>query len=214
MCSVQLERTIDDPMTKRSFIFILAAIQCCFLYAQTGYEDELLAFQENLNMEFRDRDTSPLPKKKRKKFKGHDFFSIDKSYQVTARFERFENPETFQMKTTTGRLPDYDKYGRAVFQLNGKEYELIIYQSHHLRTTEEYKDYLFLPFTDLTNGETTYGGGRYLDLSIPPDNEIVLDFNKAYHPSCVYNYNYSCPIPPPENHLETEIKAGIRLINP
>ena len=73
-----------------------------------------------------------------------------------------------------------------------------------------YKDYLFLPFTDPTNGVTTYGGGRYLDLMIPATKVVQLDFNKAYNPYCAYSGNYSCPIPPEENHLEIEIKAGVK----
>ena len=72
-------------------------------------------------------------------------------------------------------------------------------------------DHLFLPFTDNTNGVETYGGGRYIDLKIPAGNTINIDFNKAYNPYCAYSDKYSCPIPPPENHLDIEIKAGIKL---
>ena len=70
---------------------------------------------------------------------------------------------------------------------------------------------MFLPFTDLTNGEETYEGGRYIELEIPDKNYIVIDFNKAYNPYCAYNYIYSCPIPPEENDLKIEIKAGVKL---
>jgi len=79
---------------------------------------------------------------------------------------------------------------------------------------EEYRDYLFLPFTDLTNGEQTYMGGRYLDLSIPEGDTIVLDFNRAYNPYCVYNKKYSCPLVPPVNALNTKISAGIKDFEP
>ena len=75
---------------------------------------------------------------------------------------------------------------------------------------DEYKDYLFLPFTDLTNGDTTYGGGRYIDMRIPEKNTIILDFNQSYNPYCAYGGNYSCPIPPAENNLDIAITAGVK----
>jgi uncharacterized protein (DUF1684 family) len=86
---------------------------------------------------------------------------------------------------------------------------LNVYQSHTLREKEGYKDYLFLPFTDLTNGNETYGSGRYIDLRIPERETIIIDFNKAYNPYCAYNYGYACPIPPKENKLKVEIRAGV-----
>jgi uncharacterized protein (DUF1684 family) len=105
------------------------------------------------------------------------------------------------MKTTPERLSTYDKYGVVVFEIDAKEYKLTIYQSHRLRETEKCKDYLFLPFTDLTNGDDTYGGERYIDLSIISGDSMIIDFNKAYCPSCAYSPKYSCPIPPKENDL-------------
>ena len=76
--------------------------------------------------------------------------------------------------------------------------------------SEKYKNYLFLPYTDLTNGFESYGGGRYIDLTIPDCNEIIIDFNKSYAPSCAYNHSYSCPVPPKENHLNVRIEAGVK----
>jgi len=79
-----------------------------------------------------------------------------------------------------------------------------------LKEDEGYEDYLFLPFTDATNGNETYGGGRYIDLSIPNGDQIVIDFNKAYNPYCTYNKKYSCPIVPSQNALDIEIFAGVK----
>jgi uncharacterized protein len=76
----------------------------------------------------------------------------------------------------------------------------------------EYKDYLFLPFTDLTNGVQTYQGGRYLDLRIPQGDEIVIDFNQSYNPYCAYSGRYSCPVVPSENHLDMEVLAGVKSL--
>jgi len=70
---------------------------------------------------------------------------------------------------------------------------------------------LFVPFGDLTNGNETYPGGRYLDLDRTATGIYDLDFNRAYHPFCVYNSSYDCPYPPRENRLAVPIRAGERL---
>jgi uncharacterized protein (DUF1684 family) len=95
--------------------------------------------------------------------------------------------------------------------LKGKEYKLTVYQYMKLLNDEKYAKYLFLPFADLTNGKQTYIGGRFIDLEIPDNDDLVIDFNKAYNPLCAYgNPKYSCPIPPVENQLKVKIKAGVK----
>ena len=71
-------------------------------------------------------------------------------------------------------------------------------------------EHLFLPFTDYTNGEETYGGGRYIDLTIKDihNGMVTIDFNKSYNPYCTYKEGYRCPVPPKANAIKTEIKAG------
>lgn len=174
------------------------------------YKDSIRVFQIHLNEEYSNPEESPLTKKDLKKFTEHTFFPTDKKYRVKAKFERVNEAVPFLMKTTTNRLPTYEIYGVATFKLDDQELKLNIYQSHSLREMEEYRDYLFLPFTDLTNGEETYSGGRFIDLEIPEEDYIIIDFNKAYNPYCAYNSKYSCPIPPEENDLQVEIKAGIK----
>jgi len=114
------------------------------------------------------------------------------------------------MKTTTDRLPVYKLYATANFKLNGENFSLEIYQNEKLLLTPDYEDYLFLPFTDLTNGESSYGGGRYIDLLLPEGKSIIIDFNQSYNPYCAYNEKYSCPIPPKYNHLNVEVFAGVK----
>ena len=179
-----------------------------FTFAQDT-EQTAREFQNELDEFYKDPETSPL-KKKSKKFKGHPFFEIDTNFRVTAKFVRSLNALPFQMKTTTSRLPVYEKYGEATFLIDGREYMLTVYQGHATRAKEEYKDHLFLPFTDLTNGEESYGGGRFIDLMIPEGDTLVIDFNKAYNPYCAYNKDYSCPIPPSENDLNIRIAAGVK----
>lgn len=176
-----------------------------------NYIADIKTFQEELNTEFKNPEKSPLTIKEQKKFKGHDFFPIDESYSFNAKFIKTQNAIPFNMKTTTNRSPIYEKYGEVVFEFNKIEYRLSIYQSHRLRETDKYKNYLFLPFTDLTNGDETYGGGRYIDLNIPNSDNIIIDFNKAYNPYCAYSKTRSCPIPPEENDLDLKIKAGVKF---
>ncbi len=112
------------------------------------------------------------------------------------------------MKTSTSRLPEYRKYGQLHFHLGGKPLVLTVYQNLELIRQEKYRDYLFIPFTDETNGHASYGGGRYLDFRIPATPRVTLDFNLAYNPYCAYGGAYSCPIPPAENALPLAVEAG------
>lgn len=167
------------------------------------------AFQEKINAEFRDPDTSPLPNEERGAFKGLAFFEADTSYQVWARLVRTPEALPFDMPTTTERMTRERQYGTLYFELMGRPFSLQVYQNVDLMQQEGLEDYLFLPFTDETNGKETYSGGRYIDLVIPQSDSILLDFNTAYNPSCAYNAKYSCPIVPEVNHLDAEIRAGV-----
>ncbi|MCB0449307.1 MAG: DUF1684 domain-containing protein [Confluentibacter sp.] len=189
-------------------IFIICLVSCAQQKKEIKGETE---FQRELNAEFKDATTSPLKDKDRKNFDGLDFFKFDAAYVVNASFKRLPNEASFKMKTTTDRLPEYIKYGEVTFQLKGKTYTLGIYQNQELLTREGYEDYLFLPFSDETNGVETYGGGRYMDARIPKDTTMEIDFNKAYNPYCAYNEKYSCPIVPRENYLETRVEAGVKV---
>ncbi|RNC89448.1 MAG: DUF1684 domain-containing protein [Allomuricauda sp.] len=170
----------------------------------------VLQFQKELNDEYRDPETSPLLDKHRKTFETLDFFPPDTTYVVIARFERTPDAVPFLMATTTDRKAHEVVYGIAHFELNGKPHKLEVYQSLDLVRKTQYKDYLFLPFLDETNGAETYGGGRYIDLTIPEGNTLVIDFNKAYNPYCVYNKKYSCPLVPRQNFLGTPVRAGVK----
>ena len=105
----------------------------------------------------------------------------------------------------------YIKYGEVYFTIDKKEYKLNVYQSQELLQSADYKDYLFIPFTDATSGNETYEGGRYIDLTIPTGNQVLINFNKAYHPYCAYTDGYNCPVPPQENKLPIKIEAGVRF---
>ena len=169
-----------------------------------------VAFQEKINSEFMDPEESPLSEIERENFVSLDFFPFDPAFRVTAEFLRTPNEVPFAMPTSSGEEKMYVKYGELYFPLKGEDFKLNIYQSLKLLEKEEYRNYLFLPFTDLTNGDSTYSGGRYIDLKIPEGKSLILDFNMAYNPYCAYSGNYSCPVPPSENNLNIRVTAGVK----
>ena len=162
-------------------------------------------WQKDKNAYFLDPKKSPLRPKEKKVFKRLSFFTPDTAYQVRAAFYANRSPDTLYLKTNTGDKSAEVVYGNLYFNLKGEPFELPVY-----RAVDASDDYLFLPFSDQTNGVSSYGGGRYIDLTYPLADTITLDFNKAYNPYCAYNPKYSCPLVPPQNFLDTEIFAGER----
>jgi len=196
----------------KQIILILFLGSLTNIFAQSSDKIKSIEeFQFQINADFKNPDESPLSARDLKNFEGLEYFDIDTSFILTAQFVRTPAEAPFAMPTTTDRKPVYVKYGEVYFQLKAKTIKLNIYQNQELIKKPEYVDYLFLPFTDKTNGETTYSGGRYLDIRIPEGDSIILNFNKAYNPYCAYNHTYSCPIPPSENNLPVSIPAGVKV---
>lgn len=196
-------------MKKLSFLFLILSL---FLNAQIEKENiaSIKKFQKELNAEYLNPQKTPLRGDNLKKFKKHPFFPINQKYRVMAKFIKTENPVPFELPTSSGKFKQYQEYGKANFELDGKSFTLTLYQSLDLMKMEKYKDHLFLPFRDETNEKETYGGGKYMDLKIPSGKEIVLDFNQSYQPFCAYNaFDYNCPIVPEENKLSIRIEAGV-----
>lgn len=167
------------------------------------YTDSLRVFRENYI------NTHDVVKTEEDK-KLLAFFPIDPSYQVKCRFQKTDKPDWFPMSTSGAAKKMHRIYGLLTFTLRDTILHLYIYQSQALLQTTEYKDYLFIPFSDQSSGVDTYGAGRYLDCTINDihDGTLLLDFNKAYNPSCAYSTGYNCPIPPKENDLPVTISAG------
>ncbi|REC48704.1 hypothetical protein DRF68_11665 [Candidatus Chryseobacterium massiliae] len=196
-------------MKKYLLIFLLFPL-LIFSQKLSKEESEIKKFQKELNAEYLNPKETPLRGENFKNFKQHPFFPINLKYRITAKFEKTENAEPFDLPTSSGKTKPYREFGKATFQLDGKSYTLTLYQSLDLIKQKKYKDHLFLPFRDATNEKETYGGGKYLDLTIPKGKTIILDFNKSYHPYCAYNaYDYNCPVVPEENKLPVEIRAGV-----
>ncbi|WP_313807060.1 DUF1684 domain-containing protein [Flavobacterium sp.] len=183
-----------------------------FPFVVFGQCDESVskAFQNQLDKEYADAKESPLKPEDLKIFHGLHFYEINKDFCVEAKLVKTPKAKPFAMKTSGNRTPLYVKYGELHFTLRGKECKLNVFRNIELSKQEKYKNHLFLPFTDLTSGVESYGGGRYIDLEATDKDTMILDFNQAYNPYCAYNEGYSCPIPPKENDLLVEVRAGVK----
>ena len=190
-------------------LLLLISYSSCSQEKKMSHTEEIEQFQYKLNVHYSDKKTSPLKPRDLRKFKSLSFFPTNESYKIEANFTRTPDAPIFEMPTSGEKTPLYAQYGIATFVLNGQEVTLRVYQNQKLILDPEYYNHLFIPFNDKTNGVETYDAGRYIDLEIPKGDTIVIDFNKAYNPYCAYNDGYSCPIPPEENNLEVEVKAGV-----
>ncbi|WP_375238940.1 DUF1684 domain-containing protein [Aurantibacter sp.] len=195
--------------------YIIISIIVLFVSLSCAQQKEPLLgetdYQKEQNAKFKDASESPLTTKDLKSFKQLDFYKFNADYNVEAKITLQPNSEYFEMPTSTDRKPLYRVYAILSFELFGKPYELNVYQNEDLLNEKGFEDYLFLPFIDNTNGETTYGGGRYIELSVPKGNTLSIDFNKAFNPYCAYNYKYSCPVVPIENTLDLKVEAGVKM---
>ncbi len=174
---------------------------------ETAFAEQIENHRAAYKQDFLKNERSPLDSADLPNLR---FFPADEKYRVTCTFERTPNEKPFEIPTSSGITKPFVKYGVLRFELDGKSLQLAVYQNLTLRNMPIYAQHLFLPFRDETNGETTYGGGRYLDLSIA-EVEVeapVLDFNRCYNPWCHYSDGFNCPIPPAENTLDIEINAG------
>ncbi len=173
--------------------------------------NDLKTFREGRHKEFRNKMESPLLDEDFSNFKSLNYFTENKNFRVKAIFERTSDEKYFLMPTSSGKPKKFVTYGILKFKLNGRNEQLNVYQADKLILEKhpEYAELLFIPFKDLTNGKETYGGGRYIDIKLPKDKNVILNFNLAYNPNCAYGSDrYSCPIPPKKNFLQTRIKAG------
>ena len=171
-------------------------------------EQRVLEWRKERDTFFKTHQRSPLSPKEKRNFKGLKYFPFDPKCVFSGKIKRYifhiNNPKYYAtFLTNKGMNKRYIRYGTFHFTLDGKENTIEIYKSI-------LGDNLFIPFKDKTNGKESYDGGRYMDAEILQGYKMVLDFNMAYHPSCAYNDNFICVLPPRENTLDVEIRAGER----
>jgi uncharacterized protein len=178
-------------------------------HAHVDYPTAVTMYRADKDEYFRRGHGSPVPAAEREAFTGLPYFEVDEGL----RFEGLtlepyvgSEPANFQIPTSDGKLREAARAGTFQFDLGGVQQRLTGY-----RFAEGADDSVFLPFLDATSGSETYGAGRYLDLYPEEDGTYTIDFNLAYHPSCVYDPRFSCPLTPAENRLPVRIEAGERL---
>ncbi|NIQ37979.1 MAG: DUF1684 domain-containing protein [Proteobacteria bacterium] len=152
---------------------------------------------------FREAPSSPLTLRDQRGFQGLRYYPIDLRYLFSGRIERYPEAKRAYVKlpTNKGNFRTYIKEGIFRFRIDGIEFGLTVYRFLG-------RSRLFLPFRDKTNGEETYTYGRYVDVEVTSDNEIVVDFNRAHNPFCAYNPKYTCAYASEENILSVPIPCG------
>ena len=205
-------------MFKNKFFLlsVIAVIIAIIAYSFVGNEEvkslqaidnEYLTLIKNLRNDkdsYLKKDTAS-PLKDKKDFKGLKYFEVNPNFKITGKIDKVTSGQTINISMTGGEVEEYEAYGNVKFEIEGVKCALKIFKTP--------EGNLFLPFKDLTSNKETYGAGRYLDFGVNDvkNNQITIDFNKAYHPYCAYNQTFTCPVPPAENTLNVAVKAGERL---
>ena len=205
-------------MFKNKFFLlsVIAVVIAIIAYSFVGNEgvkptqvidNEYLTSIKNLRSDkdsYLKKDTAS-PIKDKKDFKGLKYFEVNPNFKITGKIDKVTSGQTINITMTGGEVEEYEAYGNIKFEIEGVKCTLKIFKTP--------EGNLFLPFKDLTSNKETYGAGRYLDFGVNDvkNNEITIDFNKAYHPYCAYNQTFTCPVPPAENSLNVAVKAGEKL---
>jgi uncharacterized protein (DUF1684 family) len=142
----------------------------------------------------------------RKEFTHLSWYPVDPSWRIVAKYTPWDKPHVLSFDTVIPGLQEQDSSpGAITFTRDGKEYSL-----------EPAADGSIV-FRDQTTGKATYGAGRFLDIDLPKNlklgSTVVLDFNEAYNPPCVFTAYATCPLPPPQNRLAVSVAAGELMYN-
>lgn len=170
------------------------------------WKKQIERLREEKDRFFGEHPHSPIPPDEREDFDGLEYYPPDPNYRFELDLEEDEHRDTITVETTTEGEQEYIRWGRFTFAVDDTECVLHAYKG------DPDEDRLWVPFRDATNGEETYGAGRYLDLEADEDRTAdgtwILDFNAAYSPFCAYSEEYECPLIPMENWLDVRIEAG------
>ena len=195
----------------RTFLAFLFLVVFNFGFGQEKFDFAAVEkFQNGLNSVCLNPEISPLSKKQRTTFKTLDFFPINEKFFVIAKFVRTDAGKPIRIDDNVFIKPKFIKYGEATFSIDGKTFKLDVYCQLGDLKSIEYKDKLFLPFTDFTTGRESYIGGRFVDLIMPTGDTIIIDFNRSYNPCSAFRNIYPKSKVPLENDLKIEIEAGVK----
>jgi uncharacterized protein len=171
------------------------------------YEEEITSWRVEKDRFMRESPDSPVLPAARSSFAPLPYFPISAEYRVPAAFQEIRTEDIIEMSTSTNERRRMRRIGTLEFTIQGQALKLTAF----VDASEDDVSRLFVPFHDSTNGKETYPGGRYLELERTATGIYDLDFNRAYHPFCVFNPAFECPVPPRENRLGIPIRAGEKL---
>jgi hypothetical protein len=171
------------------------------------YDEEIAAWRVEKDRFMRESNESPVVAGDRATFAPLPYFPVSDTYRVPAALQIIDTQDVIEMSTSTNQRRRMRRIGTLRFTLKGQALQLTAFVEASERDVRR----LFVPFNDLTNGTETYPGGRYLDLDRTATGIYDLDFNRAYHPFCLFNPKFECPVPPRENRLQMPIRAGEKL---
>jgi uncharacterized protein (DUF1684 family) len=181
-------------------VFAMAAIYSLTM-SQQDYNAEIVDVRNEYRDNMLEIENSPV--ENIKGFSNFRYFDPKEEWKLFVDFESSPSEQTFPMTMTDQSVESIKMVGYAVISLNNKEYKLMLFDEG---------DHYLLPFTDDTNGEETYGGGRYINVPKTSNNKLLVDFNMAHNFYCVYNLNFVCPVPPSENDIDFRIDAGEKVL--
>ena len=189
----------------------LYAIACCLcLSFGSASADDSIRVQIEARRAAKDSllksEDSPLLPAQRARFEQLAYYPIDLRYRLRGELHIYGRQRIVEIPNTDSTITELERFGRFVSAFGEKDFWLEVYRSPQTGEAEVF-------FKDLTNGHTTYGGGRYARLTREDDGMYVIDFNNAYNPYCAYNPAYICPLPPRQNHLDFAVEAGELMRN-
>jgi len=175
---------------------------------EANYTDEIDEVRLAEEQSFRNKETTLLSDDFFSRFTGLNYFPVDLKYRVVGTLTKLSESERFELKMSVGKSHGFMHYGKVSFFIDGDAYELQVFE---FPSRGKMASAIFIPFTDMTTGEESFGGGRFVIVKIPEDEQVVIDFNRAINPICVYDPEHSCPIPPESNYMSRRITAGAKM---
>ena len=200
---------LDRVLVSRFGVLILGAVlatggtACGGGPSDTNYEQTVMQERVQRDMEMREKE-SVLPPERRSAFRGLDYYAVDPTYRFVVPFRPRAAPDTVMLAESTGQIRPQVRVGHVTVPLAAADARLTVFRG----ASDDPRGRFWIPFADATNRDSTYKAGRYVDLTRTAGDSVIVDFNRAYNPTCAYNPEYACPLPPEENRLDVRVPAG------
>lgn len=186
-----------------ALVVVLILVGCGDSGSSTNYKQEVLQERVQRDMEMREKE-SVLPPRRRSTFQGLDYYPVDSTYRFVVPLRENAVADTVMLAENTGQIRAQARVGSVTIPLPSEEVTLAVFKG----ASDDPRGRRWIPFADETNGATTYKAGRYVDLIPAEKDSVIVDFNRAYNPTCAYNPDFACPLPPDGNHIGGRIPAG------